>query len=241
MAVESNLWGGWCTGTVRGSNGVSLCKSISKEWDSFVTFISYQVGDGETVKFWHDNWCDGLPLKVLYTELFSIARDRDASVAALLSFRNGMLHWELNFSQNVQDWELESLNSFMDLVYSLTIDGNGMDKLCWNRMEQRGFSVESFYRCLSPSHSRFPWKDIWKPKVPSRVAFLIWTAVLGKLPTIDNLRKRKMVLVNRCCMCKANEESVDHLLLHCPLAKELWDSVLSLFGVSWVMPCQVRC
>ena len=47
-------------------------------------------------------------------------------------------------------------------------------------------------------------------------------------------------MVNRCCMCKTAKESVDHIFIHCHLAKELWDMVLSLFGVSWVMPCQVR-
>jgi hypothetical protein len=62
---------------------------------------------------------------------------------------------------------------FLDLICSLTLDGNGMDKLCWNGMEQRGFSVQSYYRCLSPSLMSFPWKAIWKPKVLSRVAFLI--------------------------------------------------------------------
>ena len=64
--------------------------------------------------------------------------------------------------------------------------------------------------------------------------------MLSKLPTADNLRKRGMVMVNRCCLCKTAEESVDHLLIHCPVAKEMWDNVLSLFGVSWVMPCHVR-
>uniref|UniRef100_A0A2N9FA08 Zinc-hook domain-containing protein n=1 Tax=Fagus sylvatica TaxID=28930 RepID=A0A2N9FA08_FAGSY len=83
------------------------------------------------------------------------------------------------------------------------------------------------------------WRGIWKSKVPPRVAFFTWTAVLGKLPTIDNLRKRNMVIVNRCCLCKTAAESIDHLFLHCNLAKDLWDSVLSSFGVSWVMPCQV--
>jgi hypothetical protein len=162
-----NLWGGWCTGTMRGSYGVSLWKAIRKEWDRFVPFISFRVGDGESVKFWHDKWRGGIPLKVQYPELFSISRDKDASVVALSSFRNGKLHWEIKFSQNVQDWELESMTSFMDLIYSLTLDGNGMDKLCWNGMEQRGFSVQSYYRFLSPSLARFPWKAIWKPKVPS--------------------------------------------------------------------------
>ena len=37
-------------------------------------------------------------------------------------------------------------------------------------------------------------------------------------------------------MCKRNDESIDHLLLHCPFAWDLWSMVLGLFGVSWVMP-----
>jgi hypothetical protein len=41
-------------------------------------------------------------------------------------------------------------------------------------------------------------------------------------------------------MCKVDGESIDHLFLHCPVAKELWDTVLSLFGVLWVMPQHLR-
>jgi hypothetical protein len=40
-------------------------------------------------------------------------------------------------------------------------------------------------------------------------------------------------------MCKADGESVDHLLLHCPYAKELWDMIFALFGIHWVMPKRV--
>ena len=32
---------------------------------------------------------------------------------------------------------------------------------------------------------------------------------------------------------------LDHLLLHCPVAQELWNMVCSLFGVHWVLPCIV--
>ena len=37
-------------------------------------------------------------------------------------------------------------------------------------------------------------------------------------------------------MCKCNDESVDHLFIHCPVVMDLWSMVLGLFGVSWVMP-----
>ena len=36
-------------------------------------------------------------------------------------------------------------------------------------------------------------------------------------------------------MHKWNGEAIDHLLLHCPVARELWNIVSSLFEVHWVM------
>jgi hypothetical protein len=37
-------------------------------------------------------------------------------------------------------------------------------------------------------------------------------------------------------MCKAKGEPVDHLFLHCEVARALWGFVPCLLGVSWVMP-----
>ena len=45
---------------------------------------------------------------------------------------------------------------------------------------------------------------------------------------------------NRCHMCKVEEESTDHLLLHCHKAGILWQLVFSLFGVVQVMHFIVR-
>ena len=57
--------------------------------------------------------------------------------------------------------------------------------------------------------------------------------------TAENLRHRGIILVNWCCMCKVAGESVDHLLLHCMYARELWDMIFVLFGIHWVMPRNV--
>jgi hypothetical protein len=67
----------------------------------------------------------------------------------------------------------------------------------------------------------------------------VWTAALGKILTQDNLRKRRVIVINRCCMCKKTEETVDHLLLHCDVASVLWNSLFNRFGMSWVMPRRV--
>jgi hypothetical protein len=52
--------------------------------------------------------------------------------------------------------------------------------------------------------------------------------------TLDNFRKRGIV-VGWCCMCKQSGEFINHLLLHCEVARALWSVVLTLFDVTWVM------
>jgi hypothetical protein len=105
-------------------------------------------------------------------------------------------------------------------------------------VHESGFitQMSSFYRALSPHGSgSFPWKSVWKSKAPPRVAFFVWTAVHSKILTLDNLGRRGLVVVNRCWLCEADVESVDHLLLHCAVARDSWIAFFARFGLCWVM------
>jgi hypothetical protein len=55
---------------------------------------------------------------------------------------------------------------------------------------------------------------------------------------MDNLRKWQVIVIDRCCMCKRNGESVDYLL-NCEVSCALWSAIFSRFGLSWVMPLWV--
>jgi len=56
---------------------------------------------------------------------------------------------------------------------------------------------------------------------------------------VDNLRKMHIIIMDRCYLCKRDEESVDHLLLHCDVASALWNNIFTRFGMSWFMPRRV--
>ena len=65
--------------------------------------------------------------------------------------------------------------------------------------------------------------------------YFMWVTVKGRLLTTDNLQKRGFVIPIWCSMCKSDEETVDHLFLHCRVARELWDSPFCLLDMNWVM------
>ena len=103
-------------------------------------------------------------------------------------------HWDVHFSSPVQYWELESLVNFVDLIYSKSVRGEGIDKLCCSPAMSWSFKVQEYYHSLSSSNgTSFPWKSDWCSKVPSRVAFS-WIAALGKILSTDNLRKRGVIV-----------------------------------------------
>uniref|UniRef100_A0A7N2LP74 eRF1 domain-containing protein n=1 Tax=Quercus lobata TaxID=97700 RepID=A0A7N2LP74_QUELO len=87
--------------------------------------------------------------------------DREASVAELMKFTNGVLFWDVSFFRGIHVRELEAMSSFIDTIY-------------------------------------------------------------GSLARVFGEDKKSI--------CKCNDESVDHLFIHCPVAMDLWSMVLGLFG-----------
>jgi hypothetical protein len=243
IAVDSkygSVWGGWCSLEPAGSFGVGLWKNIRKGWEKVFSLSSFQVGDGSRIRFWQDKWCGEVPLMDAFPGLYEIATMKDASVAVNLEFLGGSNHWNVSFVRAAHDWEVDVFASFFQVLYSVRVNRDCEDQMRWASSKRGLFKVKSLYCSLaSLDGCRFPWKSVWKTPAPPRAAFFAWSAALGKILTLDNLRRRHVIVIDRCCMCKKAGESVDHLLLHCDVAYTVWSAFFSRFELSWVMPRRV--
>jgi hypothetical protein len=197
----------------------------------------FSIGSGESVSFWLDQWCEEGVLKGLFPAIYSIAQDKQAKVANYLSWHNDDMVWSVNLVRSLQDWEVEDFMGFMEFLYNQKVKKEVMDTMRWKHTKNGLFEVRSFYGLLSGrSNTQIPWKNVWKPKIPSKAAFFMWLAVLDKNLTIDNLRRRRHYAVEWCFMCKQGSETGAHLFLHCDYVREMWSLVFCMFGIQCTMP-----
>ncbi|CAN1767846.1 hypothetical protein LINPERHAP1_LOCUS10424 [Linum perenne] len=99
------------------------------------------------------------------------------------------------------------------------------------------FSVKSLARELIRRKfvglANFPSETVWIKCAPPRVACFVWQVAHESISTIDNLIRRGFHFLNRCIMCKVDNESIPHLFWNYSFASQVWSyfsSRLSLFG-----------
>ena len=86
----------------------------------------------------------------------------------------------------------------------------------------------------------FPALSVWNPLAPLKVDFFAWEASWGKVMTLDQLKKRGRPLANGCYLCEEEEETLNHILVHYPKARLLWDWVGLSFLSSVGPTCLAR-
>jgi hypothetical protein len=55
-----------------GLYGVRVWKNIKSGWGTFLSHSRFEVGDGASVRFWHDLWCGNNALKEAFPNLYGI-------------------------------------------------------------------------------------------------------------------------------------------------------------------------
>jgi len=84
--------------------------------------------------------------------------------------------------------------------------------------------------------------DLWHKQVPLKVSVFVWRLLRNRLPTKDNLLRRRIIqhddtsCVGRC----GSPETADHLLFRCDHFGLLWHRLYQWVGISFVIPASVR-
>ena len=97
------------------------------------------------------------------------------------------------------------------------------------------YSPRAGYKKLSVGavlgDERWWWKKLWKLHCPPKTRIFMWCVLENKVPTWDVLQHRSFQGPGWCCLCKADDELVNHLFLSCPFIKGVWLECSRLLGL----------
>jgi hypothetical protein len=105
--------------------------------------------------------------------------------------------------------------------------------MVWRWNASGTYSAKTCYLSMfQGSKSCGAWRLIWRTWAPPRVKFFHWLAHKDRCWTAERLQRHGLQHHPRCLLCDQEPESMQHLLLACPLSRHVWHDTLALLRLT---------
>jgi len=203
----------------------------------FSIAVRTELGNGNNTLFWIDRWLHGCSVENLAPEVFASVsprvRKRQTVAEALdnnkwVSVIRRSLSW-IGIREFLQLW---------DCVQGLQLN-DFEDRHIW-KLEPGGcYSSKSAYRAYFQGSVTFePWRRLWKTWAPNKCKVFLWLAIRNRCWTADRLEKRGLPHPEQCPLCDQEDETVQHLLVSCVVARQVWFKLLAPLNLGDCIPRQ---
>jgi len=184
-----------------------------------------RVGNGNSIRVWMDPWIEDGAVRMPW--IMNPIINIELRVKDLIDFRNRDCDIH-KLEEHFFPGDILKIRKKKPLV-------SQEDFLVWRHNKSGDFSVKSAYwlACqiqnskVRRDASNFPsintLKDqAWKLQTDPKIKVFLWKALSGALPVADRLNRRGMRLDNVCQGCGGSDETINHVLFSCPIARQIW-------------------
>jgi len=201
----------------------------------FRVAIITQVGNGMNTLFWTDCWLHGRSLDMMVPHLFGTIsnRARKRTVHEAMTERR----WISDIRGALTVVVLAEYLWLWDLLSEVVLQPEIEDNHIWQFSPLGRYSSKSAYEALFIGAIQFrPWERIWKSWAPGKCKFFMWLVAHDRCWTADRLARKGLPHPEYCLLCDQEEETINHLLLHCVFARQVWFCVLQGLGLQVLAP-----
>ncbi|XP_024642310.1 uncharacterized protein [Medicago truncatula] len=167
-----------------------------------------RVGDEADTSFWFDRWIREAPLRVRFSRLFELTKNKFMSVADLLSVDSKRWGDLWRWIRRLWQWEEELLEECRALLLDVSLNPN------------------------VPQVADYALDLVWHKQVPLKVSVFAWRLIRDRLPKRTNLIARRVLSpdMSSCVAGCGHPESAQHLFLLCNTFGSLWHLVRDWIG-----------
>lgn len=134
--------------------------------------------------------------------------------------------WVSSISPNLHTEGIHRFLALWEYARQVVL-ADGEDSFCCAWSPSRIFSARSTYLAFFAGRTGMAGADLaWDSKAPTRCQFFVWLACRRRCWTADRLQRRGLDHPS-CSLYDQDQETTDHLLLGCVMAREVWTNILT--------------
>ena len=205
-----------------------------------------RVGNGKSVRFWLDRWCEAGALKGLFPRLYSISLQKNLLISQMGMWHEGTWIWHLTWRRSLYEWEINEVSNLKAHIDQKRPIGDLEDGVIWGQSGSLCYQVKTITAKMNESYAPILPKHItsivWQKFIPPRAQLYVWLANLEKLNTGDILVEKGIIEIHqaRCPFCNLEIESNSHVLFTCSFSWTIWMNMLNWWGISGTLSNRCR-
>jgi hypothetical protein len=177
------------------------------------TFIKFEVGDGQLIHLWLDNWHpSGILLeKYGFRVVYDAQSNKEARLSSVLV--NGSWCWRPARSDALVDIQ----SRLPEIVFSVS------DKPIWTASKKGSYVSSDTWETLRCRHPEVEWWSlVWFAYAIPKQAFILWLVMRDSLTTGERLAKWGFSGAVDCLFCRNGLETRNHLFFECSFSSRIW-------------------
>ena len=156
-----------------------------------------KVGNGNSVQFWHDRWCEAGMLKSVFPRLYTISLQKNLLISQMGEWHEGFWAWHFTWRRALYAWENDDVLRLKHHIEQKRPDRGMEDGVYWKHSGSLYYPVKSInakmYKSYAPTLPKPIINLVWQKFIPQRAQLSVWLANLGKLKTGDFLVKKGII------------------------------------------------
>ncbi|KAM0925313.1 hypothetical protein ACQ4PT_004285 [Festuca glaucescens] len=210
--------------------------------DSLALFnasVRIDLGAGASVLFWEDAWINGLTAAAIAPSLLECVRP---AVRRRRSVQDGLTgnSWALDISGTLTiDVVVQYLRLWAAVgeVHLDAGDTHAPDNFRWKWRGDDQFTSRTAYRMLFHGTTSLPSAPlVWHSFAPLKYKMHAWLALRRRCWTADRRLRRGLPSHTLCPLCDTDDETLDHISLHCDYARAIWAGLIHRLGLLDISP-----